>query len=77
MSNDGMTMIFLKELVMEQTAEKPRVSKAVVTFLDRRGKFPQLQVGALEIPVNTKEEIAWFMEFVEMLEKISENFRGY
>lgn len=75
MSNDGMTMIYLKELVLEGGNGKQRESHQSVKFMERRGKFPQLH--DLEFPLNTKEELAWFLELCEMIEKIASKLRGY
>lgn len=75
MSVDGMTMIYLKELVIEGGNGKQRESHQSVKFIERRGKF--LKLHDLEFPLNTKEDIAWFLELCEMIEQVAQKLRGY
>lgn len=75
MSTDGMTMIYLKEHVIEGGNGKQRESHQSVKFVERRGKF--LKLHDLEFPLDTKEEIAWFLELCDMIETIAQKLRGY
>lgn len=68
-------MIYLNEWIIEAGNGKQRESTQSVKFMERRGKFPKLH--DLEFPLNTKEEIAWFLELCEMIETIAQKLRGY